>query len=181
VTNGYMTEGALTMIGPYLDAANVDVKGFNDRTYKEISKVDNPEEVLARCEEMVKRWKIHIEITTNVIPGYNDRDETFRGIAEWIVTKLGPMVPWHITRYHPANRLDIPPTPLDTMIRGREIGRKKGLKFIYLGNIPDPEGDGTDCPSCGRVVIERRGFSTGKINVEKSKCGFCGEEMGIKQ
>ncbi len=180
VTNGYITEQGLNAIGHYLDAANVDIKGFKDRTYSEISKVDNPEQILARTEEMVKRWKMHVEITTNVIPGYNDTDATFRGISKWIASKLGVDIPWHLSRYHPAYRLMVPPTPMDTLVRARRIGREAGLKFIYLGNISDPEGDGTKCPACAKVVIERVGFATGKVNIKDGRCAHCGEPLNIK-
>lgn len=180
VTNGYMTKATLNTIGPHLDAANVDVKGFNDRTYKLISKVTNPEEILTRVEEMVFKWNVHVEITTNVIPGYNDSDKTFKGIANWIVNKLGELTPWHISRYHPAYKMDAPATPIETLLRGREIGRNAGLKFVYLGNVADPEGDGTLCPSCGKTVVKRHLFSSGQINVSNGRCGFCGEGLGIK-
>jgi pyruvate formate lyase activating enzyme len=130
---------------------------------------------------MVHHWDIHVEITTNVVPEYNDDDRTFQGIAEWIVGKLGEKIPWHITRYHPANKMYTHPTPLETMLRAREIGRAAGLKFIYLGNISDPEGDGTKCPGCGKTVIERTGFFAKKSKVEGGKCSLCGEDLGIKE
>jgi len=180
VTNGYITKAALSVIGPHLDAANVDIKGMNDRSYKVISKVDNPEEILVRTEEMVYKYNVHVEITTNVIPGYNDSDDTFKSIADWIVNRLGDLTPWHITRYHPSHRLNVEATPVETLLHGREIGRKAGLKFVYLGNVPDPEGDSTRCPMCGKTVIERHMFSAGQVNISNGRCDFCGEGLGIK-
>ncbi len=179
VTNGWMSAEALEAIGPYLDAANVDVKGFNEDTYKTLSDVKNWEEVLRRAEEMVHEYKIHVEITTNVVPEYNDDNNTFQGIAKWIAEKLGPKVPWHITRYHPANKLYTQPTQIEVMLRAREIGRAAGLKFVYIGNISDPEGDGTRCPGCGKTVIERTGFLSRSSKVEGGKCTNCGEDLNI--
>ena len=181
VTNGYMSAGALEAVGANLDAANVDVKGFKDETYKNLSSVDNWREVLARCEEMTSDWGVHIEITTNVVPEYNDDDRTFRGIADWIVSELGEKTPWHITRYHPAHKMYSQPTPLETLLRAREIGRAAGLKFVYLGNTSDPEGDGTKCPGCGKTVIERMGFFTSEAKVKDGKCALCGYDLGIKE
>ena len=148
--------------------------------HKSLSSVDNWEEILARCEEMVHHWGVHIEITTNVVPEYNDDDRTFKGIADWMVSKLGEKTPWHITRYHPAHKMYAQPTPLETLLRAREIGRAAGLKFVYLGNTSDPEGEGTKCPGCGKTVIERMGFFTSESKVKEGKCTLCGYDLGVK-
>jgi pyruvate formate lyase activating enzyme len=171
VTNGYMTEEALKTIQPYLDAANVDLKSFQEKFYKEIcgSRLKPVLENLKLMREM----GIWVEITTLVIPTLNDSDKEFEEIAQFIVS-LGPEVPWHISAFYPTYKmLNLPRTPASLLHRAREIGIKAGLRYVYCGNIPGEEGEDTFCPQCGRKVIERVGFRVVKNDVVKGECLHC--------
>jgi pyruvate formate lyase activating enzyme len=171
VTNGYMTEEALKTIQPYLDAANVDLKSFQEKFYKEIcgSRLKPVLENLKLMREM----GIWVEITTLVIPTLNDSDKEFEEIAQFIVS-LGPEVPWHISAFYPTYKmLNLPRTPASLLQRAREIGIKAGLRYVYCGNIPGEEGEDTFCPQCGRKVIERVGFRVVKNDVVKGGCLHC--------
>ncbi|MGA2465086.1 MAG: AmmeMemoRadiSam system radical SAM enzyme [Thermodesulfobacteriota bacterium] len=171
VTNGYMTEEALKTIQPYLDAANVDLKSFQEKFYKEIcgSRLKPVLENLKLMREM----GIWVEITTLVIPTLNDSDKEFEEIAQFIVS-LGPEVPWHISAFYPTYKmLNLPRTPASLLHRAREIGIKAGLRYVYCGNIPGEEGEDTFCPQCGRKVIERVGFWVVKNDVVKGECLHC--------
>jgi len=171
VTNGYMTEEALKTIQPYLDAANVDLKSFQEKFYKEIcgSRLKPVLENLKLMREM----GIWVEITTLVIPTLNDSDKEFEEIAQFIVS-LGPEVPWHISAFYPTYKmLNLPRTPASLLQRAREIGIKAGLRYVYWGNIPGEEGEDTFCPQCGRKVIERVGFRVVKNDVVKGECLHC--------
>ena len=171
VTNGYMTEEALKTIQPYLDAANVDLKSFQEKFYKEIcgSRLKPVLENLKLMREM----GIWVEITTLVIPTLNDSDKEFEEIAQFIVS-LGPEVPWHISAFYPTYKmLNLPRTPASLLQRAREIGIKAGLRYVYCGNIPGEEGEDTFCPQCGRKVIERVGFRVIKNDVVKGECLHC--------
>jgi pyruvate formate lyase activating enzyme len=171
VTNGYMTEEALKTIQPYLDAANVDLKSFQEKFYKEIcgSRLKPVLENLKLMREM----GIWVEITTLVIPTLNDSDKEFEEIAQFIVS-LGPEVPWHISAFYPTYKmLNLPRTPASLLQRAREIGIKAGLRYVYCGNIPGEEGEDTFCPQCGRKVIERVGFRVVKNDVVKGECLHC--------
>ena len=181
VTNGYSTPEALDMIGPYLDAWRVDVKGFTDKVYQDLAKVPRWREILKTAERAKHNWNMHVEVVTNVIPDMNDDDEQLRGIATWIRDGLGDLTPWHVTRFYPRHRmLDAEPTPVATLERAYEIGREVGLKFIYTGNVPGHQGENTVCYSCGKTVIKRVGYRTGVIGVDVSKCRFCGAELNIR-
>ena len=171
VTNGYMSEEALETIQPYLDAANVDLKSFKEKFYKEIcgAKLEPVLENLKRMRQM----GIWVEITTLVIPTLNDSDQEFEEIAQFIVS-LGSEVPWHISAFYPTYKmLNLPRTPVSTLHRAREIGRKAGLKYVYCGNIPGEEGEDTFCPQCGRKVIERIGFRVTINDAVNGECRHC--------
>ena len=171
VTNGYMTEEALRTLQPYLDAANVDLKSYNETFYREVcgAKLSPVLENLKRMKEM----GIWVEITTLVIPTLNDSDREFEGIAQFILT-LGPEVPWHVSAYYPTYKMVTPPrTPASSLHRAREIGLKAGLRYVYCGNIPGEEGEDTTCPHCGKKVIQRAGFRVVTNDVIRGECRYC--------
>jgi pyruvate formate lyase activating enzyme len=181
VTNGYTSLEALDAIGPYLDAWRVDIKGFNKDAYQKIAKVVNWEGILETAEQAQHKWKMHVEIVTNLVPSINTDDEQLTGIAKWIKDKLGELTPWHITRFYPQYKAtDMPATPISTIERGIKIGKNAGLKFIYAGNIPGHDAENTICYKCGSLVVERIGYTTTVLNLTGSKCGVCGAELNFR-
>ncbi len=179
VTNGYMTAEALRDIQPYLDAANVDLKGFTEESYREVCGA-RLKPVLDTLR-LMKELGIWVEVTTLVIPTINDSDEELRNIAEFILS-LGIETPWHVSRFHPTYKmLDLPPTPVQSVIRAREIGLEAGLRYVYSGNIPGDEGENTYCYNCGKILIARYGYRLGKTHIRDSKCEYCGAEIDVIQ
>ena len=176
VTNGYMTSEAIEMISPYLDAANVDLKAFNEKFYKEISKAK-----LKHVKETLKLMKllgIFVEVTTLLIPGLNDNKHELEMLADFLIESLGPETPWHISRFHPTYKLlDRPPTPIETLIMARKIGIKSGLKYVYTGNVPGENSENTFCYKCNNILIDRWGFYVRKNLIENSKCTYCGAHI----
>jgi pyruvate formate lyase activating enzyme len=172
VTNGYMTDEALEMIRPYLDAANVDLKAFNERYYRDVCGAK-----LSHVMETLKQMKsrgIFVEVTTLIVPGLNDDSGELEKLAQFLVTDLGPETPWHISRFHPTYKLtDRPPTPLATLLRARDIGLNAGLRYVYTGNVPGEDGENTFCYNCGRTVIERWGFQIRSTALEEGRCRYC--------
>ncbi len=172
VSNGYMTVEAIEEYHPNLHAANIDLKAFRENFYKELCGAK-----LAPVLESLKSLKNHnvwVEVTTLVIPGQNDDFEELREIAQFISTELGPETPWHISRFHPTYKLmTAPVTPSSTIQHAREIGLEEGLHYVYSGNIPGDAGEKTYCPECGKVVIDRFGFSILKTNLKNGCCQFC--------
>ncbi|MGA2774885.1 MAG: AmmeMemoRadiSam system radical SAM enzyme [Candidatus Omnitrophota bacterium] len=170
VTNGYMTEEALLTIRPYLDASNVDLKFFKERSYRKICKA-TLQPVLGTIERMV-RLGVWVEITTLLIPGENDSDEELSGIAGFIA-KLDKNIPWHISRFHPEYKfIGYETTPESTLERAQKIGSHAGLKFIYIGNVPG-SGSDTYCPECKKLLIKREFFNVSQNNLEEGRCSFC--------
>jgi len=176
VTNGYTTTEALEAIAPYLDAANVDLKGFSDRAYREVTGA-SLDGVLA-CLRDYRRLGIWLEVTTLVIPGHNDSRDELRLIADFICGELGAEVPWHISAFYPTYKmLDRPPTPLATLHMARDVGRQAGLHYVYLGNVDDPESADTICPGCGRAVIRRRRMQCIETAISDQGCASCGHKI----
>lgn len=172
VTNGYMTEEMLETFRPYLSAANVDLKAFRDSTYRKY--------VGARLQpvlDTLKRMRslgIWLEVTTLVIPGINDDPAELTDAVDFVAQELGADTPWHISRFFPNYKMtDVPPTPVDTLRRARDIGLEKGLRYVYMGNT-QAEAD-TLCHACGSVLIRRAGMSVIEDRVESDgTCPNCG-------
>lgn len=176
VTNGYMTSEALNMINPFLDAANVDLKAFNDDFYKKYcgTRLVHVKETL----KLMKSLGIFIEVTTLLIPGLNDDKRELEKLALFLADSLGPETPWHISRFHPTYKLtDRPPTPVQTLVMAREIGIKTGLKYVYTGNVPGENGENTVCYNCGKIIIDRWGFYIKKNLLENGQCKHCGAKI----
>lgn len=181
VTNGYLTAEALDLMGPYLDAFRFDLKGFTKELYRKLCKVTEFKPILDSAERAKNKWGMHVEVVTNVIPGWNDSAEEIKEMAAWIKTKLGAKTPWHITRFYPHLELShLPPTPIKTLEKIREIGLEAGLEFVYLGNVPSHPGENTICPKCGKTVIKRSGYTLHALHVSEGKCEFCGEDLYVK-
>jgi pyruvate formate lyase activating enzyme len=173
VSNGYMTAEALEMIGPYLDAANVDLKSFDDQFYKTYcgARLEPVKETLVR----MKSRGVFVEVTTLIIPGLNDGQEELASLASFLKDMLGPETPWHISRFHPTyNLMDRPATPVGTLRQAREIGLAAGLRYVYTGNVPGEASENSFCPQCGKCLIERWGFNIRKYAIHEGCCSSCG-------
>ncbi|MBA4418345.1 MAG: AmmeMemoRadiSam system radical SAM enzyme [Syntrophus sp. (in: bacteria)] len=173
VTNGYIEEEPLRAIRPFLDAANIDLKGFNDEFYRKICGAE-----LSKVLDTIQLYKslgIWIELTTLVIPGYNDKEEELRGIARFIKESLGAETPWHVSAFYPTYKLlDAERTPVGTIERAREIGIEEGLRYVYAGNIPGLAGEHTYCAICKNAVIKRYGYEIKEYHIKGGACTFCG-------
>jgi pyruvate formate lyase activating enzyme len=178
VTNGYMTDDALKYIGPYLDAANVDLKSFRDDFYKKICHATLPP-VLDTIISL-RHMGIWVEVTTLIIPGVNDSHKELAEIASFLAS-VDKDIPWHISRFHPdyeMNQLSV--TPPEVLQEAYHIGRSKGLHFVYIGNMPTDSSEATLCPHCSKPVVERHGFFVESNRMQHGRCGFCkGEVAGV--
>ena len=170
VSNGYTTPEAAREMAPYLDANNIDLKG-DDGFYKKVAGA-RLQPVLDTIR-LMKQMGVWVEVTTLIIPSYNDSEEFLRWAADFIVS-VDPAIPWHVTQFYPTYKLlDQPRTPLSVLRRAREIGLEAGLKYVYEGNVPGEGGENTYCPSCGEMLIERFGFSLTKKSLRNGRCPRC--------
>jgi pyruvate formate lyase activating enzyme len=175
VTNAFMTSEALDLIGPYLNAYRADLKGFSAETYRQLANIMDFGGILEIIEKAKKYWGMHVEIITNLVPGFNDDEKELDNMAHWISTNLGPETPWHVTRFVPHLRLShLPYTPISKLERAREIGIRAGLQYVYLGNVPGHPAEHTYCPGCERLLIRRLDFQILEYHLTGNQCEFCG-------
>ncbi len=171
VTNGYMTPEALRAIHPHLHAANVDLKGFDDKRYRRVCGA-KLQPVLDTIR-LMKKLGIWVEVTTLVIPGHNDSEEELRQIARFL-RDVGPEIPWHLSAFFPAYRmLDVKPTGGETLLRAWAIGKEAGLRYVYIGNLADNIHEDTNCYQCGKRLVQRFGFSVSRNLLDDGRCPFC--------
>jgi pyruvate formate lyase activating enzyme len=176
ITDGYATPEAIDLLATCVDAANVDLKSFDELFYHRLCGAR-----LAPVLEAIIAMRaagIWLEITTLVIPGHNDTADELSAIAGWIAENLGRETPWHLSRFHPDFKMaDVPPTPLPTLRRAVEIGRAAGLAHVYVGNAPELEAEDTHCAGCGAVLVERRGYRARSRLTAVGTCPGCGRPM----
>ena len=173
VTNGYISKEALEFISPFLDGANIDLKAMNNQFYKNICKA-SLKPVLDNIQ-LFYDLGIWIEITTLIIPGYNDNINELKKIANFI-KNIDENIPWHITRFHPDYKfVEIPSTDIETLNKFIDIGIKSGLKYVYQGNVG--KGEDTFCPKCKNLIIKRNFSNISKLNIFDNHCSFCNEPI----
>jgi len=177
ITNGYTSKEGLKLALPYLDAANVDLKGFTEEFYNKVCGA-KLKPVLETLKAM-KKAGVWIEITTLIVPGQNNTREHFEGIANFIAKVLGKETPWHISRFFPAYKLmDTLPTSLETLEYAYNLGKKAGLDYVYLGNFPADKREDTFCPKCGTKMIDRTGYAISRHDKD-GKCARCGQDLNL--
>ena len=175
VTNGYQTPETIGTLS-WLDSARIDLKAFDDKFYTKICGGAHLEPVLKSIKLL--HSKMHVEIITLLIPTLNDSDEEIRALSKW-VKELDADIPLHFTGYYPSNRMTIPSTPAETLLRARKIAMGEGLKYVYTGNRPGDEGESTYCPACGCCVIKRFGFKVLENRLLGGKCPGCRASLPI--
>jgi len=172
ITNGVINKEPLLELLPFIDAYRIDVKGFTDDFYKQLTGFPFLKTVMESGETAFAAG-CHVEVVTNIIPNWNDGKEHIEGISTWIKEKLDPSVPWHITAYHRANKLSEKDTPSETLISAKKTALKIGLNHIYLGNIYTENDGNTLCPECGNTLIRRYAMSMERNITEKGCCPQC--------
>lgn len=172
VSNGNGTEEVLDYLRPWVDLYKVDLKSFEDRSYRKLGGV--LQNVLDTICGLVGRgfW---VEVVTLVVPGFNDSDAELRRVAEFLAS-VSRDIPWHVTAFHPEYKMmDRRATHPATLQRAVALGREAGLRYVYAGNLPGQVGDleDTRCPSCGTVVVARRGFRVALLQIDDGRCSTC--------
>jgi len=173
---GYINEEPLRQLAKYIDAANIDLKGFSEDYYARMSEATL--EPVLKTLKILKEEGVHLEITNLVLSGYNDDPETIRKMCLWIKENLGQDTPVHFSRFFPMYKLiSLNPTPVETLEKARNIAMDCGLRYVYIGNVAGHPGENTYCPKCKNMLIERRGYFVLQNNIRDGKCKFCGEKI----
>jgi pyruvate formate lyase activating enzyme len=175
VSNGYMTEEVARHLAPVLDGINIDIKAFTEKFYRQVCKAKlKPVLDTVRLMHELGVW---VEVTTLIIPGWNDTRDELRSIARFI-KDIDPAMPWHVSAFYPTYKmLDRPPTPVARLRMARDIGIEEGLRFVYVGNVPGENGENTFCPACNLELINRYGYRTRLENLAHGSCSACGEKI----
>jgi pyruvate formate lyase activating enzyme len=170
---GYINTPPLKELLRYMDAANIDLKGFSEEYYQEMC-YGRLEPVLASLKT-IKQAGVWLEVTNLIVPGKNDDPKMIRAMCSWIRKNLGPDVPLYFAAFHPNYKLKgLPPTPVKSLEEAFEIAKQEGLNYVYIGNVYGHVTENTFCPECRKVVIHRRGYEILENNIVNSRCKFCG-------
>jgi pyruvate formate lyase activating enzyme len=159
-----------------IDAANIDLKGFDERIYQELNAASL--EPVLRTLKIFHEEGVWLEITNLVIPTWTDDLDTIRRMMDWLCANGLRDSPLHFSRFTPLYKLNqLPATPVSTLEKARALALKAGMRYVYIGNVPGHNAESTHCPRCGRTVVERRGFSILSTNIVDGKCVGCGENI----
>jgi len=176
ISNGYIQAKPMKDLCGVLDAVKIDLKAYTERFYKEL--VSGELRPVLETLVLLRKENMWTEIVYLVIPGQNDDPKELADMCKWIAAELGVDVPVHFSRFHPQYRLtNLPPTPVKTLTRAREIGLDAGLHYVYVGNIPGHEGENTYCPGCHQILIRRVGFTILENNLLNGQCPNCSQKI----
>jgi pyruvate formate lyase activating enzyme len=173
VTCGSIEERPLRELLKHVDAAHVDLKGFNDEVYRKLN--SGKLQPILNTLKTYKSAGVWFEIINLVVPTYTDDLETIKRMCGWIVENLGPDQVLHFSRFHPQHKLThLPPTPINTLLSARAAARAAGLRYVYIGNVREvADAETTFCPNCKKAVIERDIFSVTSFKLKAGQCAFC--------
>jgi len=176
VSCGFANEAPLADICGSLSAVKIDLKGYSEEFYRTVCGAEL--QPVLRSIKQVARSGRHLEIVNLVVPTLNDSETSLQGLATWVAGELGPDVPVHFTRFHPDYQLlNLPPTPVSTLERARDIAMAKGIRYAFVGNVPGHPGNHTYCPACKKVVIRRDNFFVTEMHLKNGACEYCGQAI----
>jgi len=173
VSNGYINKQPLLELCPYLDAANIDLKGFDENIYLHLT--GGRLQPVLETMKTLKEQGIWLEITNLLVPGFSDNPEMIQSLCNWLVENGFAETPLHFSRFFPAYKLNnLPPTSVNSLIQAGEIASAAGIKYVYIGNIPSLNAENTFCPSCKTLLVERRGYEICQNRIKNGLCLSCG-------
>ena len=172
-SSGYGNKTPVKKLAKYLDAANIDLKSFSDDIYKELN--GGKLQPILTTLQTLKDEGVWLEITNLVIPTWTDDLDMIKRMSEWLVNNKMDDCPLHFSRFHPMYKLtQLPLTPVDTLEKAHDIARDAGIKYVYIGNVPGHKANNTFCHNCGKMIVQRRGYSILRNDIVEGKCGHCG-------
>jgi pyruvate formate lyase activating enzyme len=176
ITNGFIRPDPLRQLCSEVDAIKVDLKGFSEKFYREV--VSGELKPVLDALVTIRKQGTWLEIVYLVVPTLNDSDEELRGVCRWIKGELGPDTPMHFSRFHPEYLLKaLPPTPVKTLERAKALAEAEGLRYVYIGNVPEHPAENTYCPSCRAVIVQREGFTVTRMDIKKNACPKCAAKI----
>ena len=176
VSAGFFSPEPLQELCAAVDAIKIDLKGYDEDFYREVCGAElGP---VLEAIRIIYEAGIHLEIVNLVVPTLNDSLDQLRALANWVARDLSPDIPVHFSRFHPQYKLtNLPPTPVETLDRARQVALDEGVRFVYVGNVPGHPGNHTYCPNCGRIIIARQGFTVVEYHLDRGICAYCEEPI----
>jgi pyruvate formate lyase activating enzyme len=176
ISNGYINEKPLRELCKYIDAANINLKSFNDEIYQKLN-AGSLQPVLNTLK-ILRDEGVWLEITNLIIPNWTDMPEMTKQMCDWLVKNSFQDTPLHFSRFFPQYKLtSLPYTPVTILEKARNIAMSSGIKYVYIGNVPGSAAENTYCPGCKKIVLERKGFTILSNNLKNSNCKFCGVKI----
>lgn len=176
VSAGYINEEPLRKLAMHIDAANIDLKSFDSDTYMRLN--GGNLKTILNTLLVLKQEGVWIEITNLIVPNWTDDLATIKKMCDWLFENGFEDYPLHFSRFHPTFKLtNLPPTPVHVLDQARVIAKAAGLKHVYVGNVPNHEGENTFCPNCGKTLINRLGFNMLENHISNNTCIFCNEAI----
>jgi pyruvate formate lyase activating enzyme len=173
VSAGYIHEQPLREMARYIDAANINLKSFSDEIYTKLN--GGRLEPVLNTLKVLKEMKVWLEITNLVIPGWTDDMTMIKKMCEWLHVNGFDDYPLHFNRFHPEYRLtQVPLTPVETLVKARKIALDAGLHYVYIGNVANTDAENTNCSSCHKTVVVRKGYRILQNDIVSGKCRYCG-------
>ena len=176
VSNGFINKQPLTDLCGLVEAIKIDLKAFTNEYYRNICNAEL--KPVLDSISLIRKSGVWLELVYLMVPTLNDDPADIRRMAQWLRTEIGPDVPIHFSRFHPQYQLaNLPPTPISSLELAYDICREEGLEYVYIGNVPGHETENTRCPSCAEIIISRKGYRIGAIDISKGLCRFCGHAI----
>ncbi len=175
-SNGFINQDPLRDLCKFINAAHIDLKGFTNACYRDLSEGERGP--VLDTLKVLKQEKVHLEVSTLIIPTKNDEMSVVEDLSFWVKKELGADTPLHLSRFYPLYKLQrLPPTPVFTLEKARETALACGLEHVYIGRVPGHEAWNTFCPKCKKIVIERMGYMIKEMHLNRGKCGYCGKPI----
>ncbi len=176
VSNGFINEKPLRELCKYIDAANIDLKSFDNDIYLKLN--GGALQPILDTLKILKEENVWLEITNLIVPTWTDDLDMIKKMCEWLCENDLQDNPLHFSRFHPLYKLTLlPSTPVGTLTKARDIALKAGMKYVYIGNVPGSDGQNTICPECKKILIERRGYTILQNNINNGSCKYCKSEI----
>lgn len=177
VSAGYINIEPLRKLAPYFDVIKIDLKGFSEKFYREV--VGGELKFVLETLKELNRMGVFVEVVNLIVPTLNDNMDEIKKMCQWIYQNLGRDTPLFFSRFGPQYRLtNLPPTPIETLEKARDVALKTGLRYVYIGNVAGHPSENTYCPACGKILVRRYGYAILENNIAKDgKCPFCGEKI----
>jgi len=176
ISNGYIQPEPMKELCRQLSAVKIDLKAFTEDFYHRY--VGATLKPVLQTIELLSKEHMYNELVVLLIPGLNDSEDEIRKMSRWVVEHVGPDVPMHFSRFHPAYKMkNLSPTPPQTVVRARQIAVEEGVHYAYVGNLPGSEYESTYCHGCGKKIITRYGFYVSEVKIKDGKCAYCGQKI----